>query len=161
METAQDEWRMTLKAILADEQEAKRIIKESKISGMSLNRWINGTSTPNKAYLLKLLETVPAALANTLFMQLQQARLLKEGDIEAPPLPVEEPIGIPAEFYDQVARTVGSTSETLRTWTICQLVLRQCSAQLLASSEPNSLMATILTCTPPLGPHDSIRSLRE
>lgn len=148
-------WRKALQDILADPEEARRLVEKTNISAMTLTRWITGETSPRKANLHNLVMHLRIQDQKLLLPLLQEAGLLEE--TEFVPTNTAEAFQIPAEFYNRVCQAVCSTSASLRAWSICQLVLRQCAVQ-LASEAP--LMASILTLTPPLE-ENPVRSLRE
>ena len=154
----QQVWRRVLQEILSDQTEVRRLVEKTNISSITLGRWADGTALPRKANLQSLVGKLRPLDRKQLLPLLQQASLLEEDRTE--PLQDDSPEKIPAEFYDRVCMAVCSTSASLRAWSICQLVLRQCSVQLSQLTPESSLLVTLLTCTPPLDGYP-VRSLRE
>jgi hypothetical protein len=66
---------------------------------------------------------------------------------------------IPSEFYGRVLVARSSTSENLRFWSTCHLILQQAIGQLDADRQGLSMW--VVRCMPPSGPHNKVRSLRE
>ncbi len=150
-------WRTFLGEIISDSQERTRIANELGVSPITLIRWGNGVSNPRPNALRRLLDILPQhreILASLIQEEFSDA-ITSDGDRETLLTPNQE---IPSEFYSQVFNIVTGLNETLRFWSISNLILQQAHEQL----DPNRLgMAiTVVRCMPP-SKEGKIRSLRE
>jgi hypothetical protein len=85
----------------------------------------------------------------------KESNLSNEVDLESHQ-PTKE---IPCEFYARVLQARATTTENLRFWSTCQLILRQALGQL--DPEHLGMSIRIVSCMPPSGPYNKVRSLRE
>jgi hypothetical protein len=146
-------WRQLVADIIRDRKEKQRLINELGITSITLTRWVNGESDPRPKNLRRLISVLAQ----------YQAGLLKEessfSEKETALEPIELTKEIPSEFYAQILQMRASTSENVRFWSTCHLILQQALKQL----DPGRLgMAIwIIRCMPPSGPYNKVRSLRE
>ncbi|GER92077.1 hypothetical protein KDW_62390 [Dictyobacter vulcani] len=149
-------WRELLGKIIGDNKEKQRLIETLKVTPITLNRWINGESDPRPQNLRQLMNALPSKY------QEQMRKFLKEeqglGDF---PPPTFEPLltAIPAEFYARVLSTLASTTENLRFWSTCNLILQQALGHL--DPERRGMSIWVVRCMPPSGTYHKVRSLRE
>ena len=154
MQKAQS-WRSLLGSIISDPKEKQRIIEELNVTPITLSRWVNGDSDPRPQNLRTLVNVLPQ-------YREQFLDLLKDerGGEEIPPLldnsAIEE---ISSDFYEQVFVMHASTTENLRFWSMCHLILQQIIGQL--DPERQGIAVWIVSCMPPSGPLNKVRSLRE
>src|SRR5207302_1764603 len=62
-------------------------------------------------------------------------------------------------FYARLLQARASTSENLRFWSTCHLILQQALEQL--DPERLGMSIWVVRCMPPSGPYNKVRSLRE
>ncbi|GCE28250.1 hypothetical protein KDA_37340 [Dictyobacter alpinus] len=149
-------WRELLGIIIKDNKEKQHLIETLKITPITLTRWINGESDPRPQNLRQLLNALPPK-----YQELMR-KLIKEeqgfGDFTPPIL---EPMitTIPSEFYSRVLAAHASTTENLRFWSTCNLILQQALGHL--DPERRGMSIWVVRCMPPSGPYYKVRSLRE
>lgn len=122
---------------------------------MTLSRWANGESNPQKPHLLRLVQLV----------QPQYREELLTGLVEAYPdfqswQKDETQDTIPSELFAEILDVRTTTTDALRFWRLSDMALKQALAQL----DPNQLgmSITMVQCMPPAARHGNrIRSLRE
>jgi hypothetical protein len=148
-------WRELLTSVISDSQEKQRLIDGLGITPITLIRWINGESEPRPQNLRRLITLLP--------QYQEELRVLiceEKGISEFPGTLYEEfTHEIPSEFYSRVMVARASTSENLRFWSTCHLILQQVLGQL--DPERQGMSAWVVRCMPPSGPYHKVRSLRE
>ncbi len=148
-------WRELLGQIIKDTREKQRLIEELNITPITLTRWVNGESDPRAQNLRQLISVLPQ-------YRDQFQRLLKEergfSDFSYS-IQDESVKAIPAEFYGRVLVARASTSENLRFWSTCHLILQQAIGQL--DPDRRGMSIWVVRCMPPSGPYNKVRSLRE
>ncbi len=148
-------WRELLGQIIRDNKEKQRIIEELGITLVTLNRWVSGESDPRSQNLRHLVGVLPQ-------YREQLLELLREekgfGEI-VNQAQEESDKDIPSEFYARVFNARASTTENLRFWSTCHLILQQGLGQL--DSERAGMSIWVVRCMPPSGPYNKVRSLRE
>jgi transcriptional regulator with XRE-family HTH domain len=149
-------WRDLLGTIIQDSQERQRVVRELGVSGVTLTRWVSGTSNPRMQSLRRLLEVLPQE--NSQLMALIAEEFTDFLHVSAEELQEETQVFIPSTFYGRVFDAYTSTPKIQRFWTISNLILQQALEQL----DPLKLgMAiTIVQCMPPWD-DNAIYSLRE
>jgi transcriptional regulator with XRE-family HTH domain len=114
-------WRGLLATISSDNKEKQRIKEELGITPITLTRWLNGESAPRAQNLRHLLTILPQ-------YREQLVQLLQEekdvGDLTQF-FQEESEKDIPAEFYARIFMARASTTENLRSWSTCNLILQQ------------------------------------
>jgi transcriptional regulator with XRE-family HTH domain len=148
-------WRELLAEIIHDGKEKQRLIEELGITSITLTRWINGESDPRPQNLRRLITVLPQYREQLRVLLKKESNLSNEVDLESHQ-PTKE---IPCEFYIRVLQTHATTTENLRFWSTCQLILRQALGQL--DPEHLGMAIRIVSCMPPSGPYNKVRSLRE
>ena len=146
-------WRDVLSKIISDSQERQRIADALGIHQVTLQRWVNGTSTPRRERLHALLKIFPE-YSQQLSPSLQEAFpgfTLQDTPDEAL---VPE---IPPTFYARVFNTYITSPSAWRSSTICSLVLQQITTHL--DPLQMGLVAVIAQCMPPKEDM-KVRSLR-
>jgi hypothetical protein len=148
-------WRELLAKIISDSKEKQRITEALNITPITLTRWINGESAPRPQNLRHLITILPLH-REKLVKLLQEEQSV--GDLSQI-IPEESERDIPAEFYARIFTARASTTENLRFWSTCNLILQQAIGQL----DPNRLgiCLWVVRCMPQSGPHNKVRSLRE
>jgi hypothetical protein len=120
---------------------------------MTLSRWANGESKPQRPHLIHLLQVVHPRQRQELLDALEE----QYSDIQSW-LTEDTSEHIPSEFFAHVLNIRTTTTENLRFWRISETVLKQALIQL----DPNHLgMAVkLVQCMRP-GIDGKVRSLRE
>ena len=148
-------WRTLLGIIINDPKEKQRILDELDITQITLTRWVNGSSDPRPQNLRQLVNALPQHREQLLDLLREEKGV---ADLTSP-LQDDSPKEIPSEFYEQVFIARASTTENLRFWSMCQLILQQAIGQL--DTERQGIAIWVVSCMPPSGPHNKVRSLRE
>jgi hypothetical protein len=148
-------WSNILQGIIKSPAERQRLATALGVTTMTLTRWANGESKPQRSHLLNLVQVVHPGRRFELIAALEEIypdiqSLLKE-DTTADK--------IPSEFFAQVLSIRTTTTDSLRFWRISDVVLKQALAQL----DPNQLGLSVklLQCMPPAPPDMKVHSLRE
>lgn len=149
-------WRELLGKIISDNKEKQHLIETLKVTPITLNRWINGESDPRPQNLRQLMNALPPNYQEMMRNFLKEEQGM--GDFTAP---TSEPLmtTIPPEFYARVLSTHASTSENLRFWSTCNLILQQALGHL--DPERRGMSIWVVRCMPPSGSYHKVRSLRE
>jgi len=150
-------WRELLGMIISDNKMKQHLVDTLKVTPITLTRWISGESVPRPQNLRQLIAALPQHRDNF-------HRLIKEerGETEETLLPAashEVQRVIPSEFYTRVLSTRATTNENLRFWSTSHLILQQAIGQL--DPERHGMSIWIVSCMPPSGPYQKVRSLRE
>jgi len=148
-------WRELLGFIVRDGKERQRLVDELNITPITLTRWVNGESDPRPQNLRHLLYVLPQ------YREQLRTLLKEEKGFEDFSAPLQEDAvkEIPSEFYGRVLVARASTSENLRFWSTCHLILQQAIGQL--DTERKGMSIWVVRCMPPSGPYHKVRSLRE
>lgn len=146
-------WRSLLGRIIHDPQERQRIADELGVRPITLTRWVTRESIPRTQNLRHLLSIFPTQ-QRKLF-----AELIAEEFKDFPLAPVEDNTQfISPLFYMRALATNASTTDILRCWTMCSLILQQALIHL--DPEHDGLLLTVVRCMPPTD-DGKIKSLRE
>lgn len=146
-------WQSILQQIIKTPPERQRLATALGVTTMTLNRWANENSQPQRPHLIRLVQVVPPLHRNELMAALEEnypdlRSWLKDDSADQ----------ISTEFFAQVLSVRTTTIDSLRFWHITDLVLRQALEQL----DPNKLgmSITLAQCMPP-SEDGKIRTLRE
>jgi transcriptional regulator with XRE-family HTH domain len=155
MQKQPETWRSLLKSIISDPHERQRLAEELGIKPITLNRWVNGESDPRPQNLRHLLTALPQ-------QREQMLELIREerGFEEFTNAGFDDSaIDIPSAFYNRVFAARASIVESLRFWSICNLILQQAIGQL----DPDRLgiAINIVRCMTPSPEDYKVHSLRE
>jgi hypothetical protein len=148
-------WRELLGIIISDNKERLRLIDEMKVTSITLTRWVNGESEPRPQNLRHLLNVLPQ-YRDQLVELLRKEKGL--GNFTNP-VPDDVPEEIPSEFYARVFVARATTTDNLRFWSTCNLILQQALGQL--DPDRQGMAIWVVKCMPPSGPYKKVRSLRE
>ncbi len=146
-------WQEILKRIISTPAERQRLAPALGVTTMTLMRWTNGTSRPQRSHLIRLVQLIPPQ---------HRAELLEALAPEFPEIQSglyeESAEQIPPDFFAQVLNARATIIESLRSWHITDMVLKQALTQL----DPNRLgmSITLVQCMAP-SRDGKIRSLRE
>ena len=147
------DWREVLGTIISNAQERQRIAQELGVRPITLHRWVRGESEPRAQNLRHLLSVLQAEHRD-LLLKLLGEELGEYQDSVADDTSRE----IPSEFYNRVLNARATTNETLRYWSISNLILQQALSQL--DPDRLGLAITIVRCMATTG-GKKIRCLRE
>lgn len=146
-------WQSLLQSIIKTPAERQRLATALGVTQMTLSRWVNENSRPQRNHLIQLVQMIQPQHRTALMEALEQSypeiRYWLHDEI---------PGQIPTDFFSQVLSTRATVIESLRFWQLSDMVLRQALVQL----DPNGLgmSITLVQCMPP-SPDGKIRSLRE
>ncbi len=148
-------WRKLLGTIISNSKEKQRIAEELGVTTITLTRWVSGESDPRIQNLRLLLNVLPAHREQLLNL------IRKEKGLEEFSDTVKDDTAkdIPSDFYSSVFMSLASTTENLRYWSICQIILLQALRQL--DPDRLGLAVWVVRCMPPSGFYHKVRSLRE
>ncbi len=146
-------WQEVLQRIIVTPSERKRLATALGINEMTLNRWAKANSRPQRAHLVSLVQMVPSNFRTELIEALERSYPDVHSWLQNETVEV-----IPSEFYTQVLADRATTFESLRTWKLLDLVIKQALSQLDAYQLGMSL--TLVQCMPP-SQGGKIASLRE
>ncbi len=148
-------WRDLLTLILNDPHEKQRLLEELGIRPITLNRWLDGDTTPRPQNMHLLLNAFPQYRDQFLDL-LRYEKGFEELLAVMDDSSAKE---IPSTFYIRVFNARASTIESQRFWSIGNMILQEAIAQL----DPDRLgMAVIVVrCMPPPPGSSKVRSLRE
>ncbi len=151
--TTSPAWQAILQRIMKIPGERQRLSIALGVTTMTLIRWANGESRPQRSHLVRLMRVIQPQYRTELLEALE--REYPEMHLKLKDESADE---VSPEFFAQVLNARATIIESLRFWHISEMVLKQALAQL----DPNRLgMAiTLAQCMPP-SYEGKIRSLRE
>ncbi len=145
-------WSVVLQNIIKSTAERKRLASALGMSDMTLIRWANGESNPQRPHLIHLIQVLQPRHREDMITALEEyypeIHSWLKGDVTETIAP---------EFFAQVLSVRTMTTESLRFWRISDMVLKQALLQL----DPNNIGMAIklIQCMPPKD--GKIRSIRE
>ena len=150
-----ESWRDLLKTIISDPQERLRLSEELGIRTITLSRWANHETDPRPQNLRHLLSALPQYREQLLDLIREEHGFEEFSDAGID----DASMGLPAAFYTNVFSTRAATVDTMRYWSICNLILQQAIGQL----DPDRLGMAIhvVRCMPPSQSDEKVHSLRE
>jgi hypothetical protein len=142
-------WRQYLGKVLENPTEKRRLTETLGVSERTLDRWVEGISSPRSLVPLRqLLQALPnhrVALADLLR---QEFPIETAPVTEAEELVIDEVFKqIPSLFYTRILQTYATTVEPTRSWSICNMVLQQLAKQL--DSDRVGVAALLVQCLAP------------
>ena len=145
-------WSIVLQGIIRSPAERKRLAAALSMSDMTLTRWANGESHPQRPHLIRLLQVLQPRHRDDMLRAFEEVYPEIQSWIHSD---VTETIS--SEFFAQVLSIRTMTTESLRFWRISDMVLKQALLQL----DPNStgMAIKLIACMPPR--NGKIRSIRE
>lgn len=146
-------WQAILQRIIRAPAERQRLATALGVSTMTLIRWANKDSKPQRSHLTRLVQVTQSQHRTELLEALEASY----PDIQSWPKD-GEPEQISSEFFAQVLRARATIIESLRFWHISDMVLRQALTQLDANQL--GMAITLVQCMPP-SEGGKICSLRE
>ncbi|HLI09644.1 MAG TPA: hypothetical protein VKV40_23985 [Ktedonobacteraceae bacterium] len=147
-------WRELLNYILSDSRERQRLAEDLGIRLITLNRWISGETKPRPQNMQHLLNALPQYRDQ--FLDLLR---FERGFEDLTSFEDESAKEIPSAFYLRVLNARASSVESLRFWSVGNLILQQAISQL----DPDRLgmSVVVVRCMPPQPGNTKVRSLRE
>jgi GAF domain len=146
-------WQKILQRIIRTSAEAQRLAAALGVSAMTLKRWTNESSRPQRTHLIHLVQTIHPKYRD---------ELLEALEVDYPEIrswiQEEAPEQISSDFFAQVLQARATIIESLRFYHLCDMVLRQALTQL--DSNRLGMSITLVQCMPP-SENGKIRSLRE
>ena len=146
-------WQAVLQRIIKAPAERQRLAAALGVTTMTLTRWANENSRPQRPHLIRLVQTIQPQYRAELIAALETSypdilSWLHEGATEE----------ISSDFFALVLNARATIIESLRFWHITDMVLKQALSQL----DPNRLgMSLTLVQGMPPSQDGKIRSLRE
>jgi transcriptional regulator with XRE-family HTH domain len=155
MQKQPETWRSLLKTIINDSHERQRLAEELGIKPITLTRWANGESDPRPQNLRHLLIAIPQHRDQMLDLIRKETGFEEFTNAGFD----ESSVSIPSAFYNRVFTARASTVETMRFWSICNLILQQAVSQL----DPDRLgiAVNVVRCMTPSPEDHKVHSLRE
>lgn len=148
-------WRDLLTLILNDPHEKQRLLEELGIRPITLNRWLDGDTTPRPQNMHLLLNVFPQYRDQFLDL-LRYEKGFEELMATMDDSSAKE---IPPAFYIRVFSARASTIESQRFWSIGSLILQEAIGQL--DPDRLGLAVIVVRCMPPPPGSSKVRSLRE
>ncbi len=146
-------WSYIFQRIIQSPLEKQRLASALGVSMMTITRWANGESHPQRPHLIRLLHVLQTDHRQEVLNALQE----EYPDILSW-LNDDTDDHIPSSFFAQVLSTRTTTTDGQRFWRISDMLLQEAVKQL----DPNRLgiAVKIMQCVPPLA-GGKVRSLRE
>lgn len=155
MQEQSETWRSLLKTIISDPREKQRLADELGIKPITLSRWTSSESDPRPQNLRHLLSAIPQHRE-------QMLELIKEetGFEEFTSVGFDDSsIDIPAAFYNRVFTARASTVESMRFWSLSNLILQQAISQI--DFDRLGIAINVVRCMTPSPIDNKVHSLRE
>ncbi len=135
-------WRELLGEIIRNPLEKERLTGELGINPATLDRWVNGETDPRPQNLRRLLSALPQ-------WREQLYELVSEEFEDFTAAPTDDSSKeLPSAFYARVFSALVATPQSLRFWSICNLILQQALGQL--DPERLGMAITVVRCMPPV-----------
>lgn len=148
-------WRDLLKTITDDQREKQRLLEVLGIKAITLNRWINKESDPRPQNLRNLLSALPEYRDQLLDLIREETGFeeFSNGAID------DTSKEIPAPFYMRVFAARASTTESMRFWSLSNMILQQAIGQL--DPDRMGMGIVVVRCMTPSRVDNKVHSLRE
>src|SRR5436309_2707366 len=118
-------WQSVLQSIIKAPAERQRLATALGVTQMTLSRWVNENSRPQRNHLIQLVQMVQPQHRTALMEALEQSYPEIRNWLHD-----ETPGQIPTDFFSQVLSARATVIESLRFWQLSDMVLRQALAQL-------------------------------
>ncbi|WP_376794677.1 GAF domain-containing protein [Thermogemmatispora sp.] len=152
-------WREFLAAVIRDTKEKQRIANEMGVDPVTLTRWATHESSPRPRSLLnRLVEALPPHREQLIQLIRQEFPDALEDD---PGSVFIDPVvkDVPPVLYARILEAHATVVESLRAWTIMNLVMQQLIRQL--DPQHSGIAASIAQCQRPLPPQQKVTCLHE
>jgi hypothetical protein len=152
-------WREFLAAVIRDSKEKQRIANEMGVDPITLTRWATRESSPRPRSLLnRLVEALPPHREQLIQLIRQEFPDALEDD---PGSVFIDPVvkDVPPVLYARILEAHATVVESLRAWTIMNLVMQQLIRQL--DPQHTGIAASIAQCQRPSPPERKVTCLRE
>src|ERR1700730_17105324 len=148
-------WRALLKNLINDTREKQRLAEDLGIRAITLSRWANGESDPRPQNLRHLLTALPQHREQMLDLIREETGFEEFSNAGLD----DSSIRIPSSFYTNVFSARSSTVESMRFWSICNLVLQQALGQL--DPDRVGMSINVVRCMTAAASDKKVHSLRE
>lgn len=148
-------WRDLLRGIISDPREKQRIAQELGIRPITLTRWINNESAPRPQNLRNLVNVIPQH-RDELIDLIREEEGFEEFEYTKFEDASQE---IPSLFYARVFNSRATTIESMRYWSVTNLILQQAIGQL--DPDRQGMAIQVIRCMPPATAGHKVLSLRE
>ena len=148
-------WRSLLRTIISDPQEKTRLAEDLGIRAITLTRWANNETDPRPQNLRHLLAAIPQHREQMLDLIREESGFEDFSDAGIDDSSSE----VPATFYNSVFTARASMVDTMRYWSISNLILQQAIGQL--DPDRQGMAIQVVRCMPPSQSDHKIHSLRE
>ncbi|GAC1379216.1 MAG: hypothetical protein NVS4B7_05040 [Ktedonobacteraceae bacterium] len=148
-------WRDLLRSIISDPREKQRLSEALGVKAITLTRWLNKESDPRPQNLRNLLNALPQHREHLLelirtetgFEEFSNA-VLDDATREIPPA-----------FYIRVFASRATSTESMRFWSLSNLILQQALGQL--DPDRTGMGIVVVRCMTPSQTDKKVHSLRE
>nr|BBH91205.1 hypothetical protein KTC_59560 [Thermosporothrix sp. COM3] len=142
MGTSLQPWMKVLQGGIKSPAERRRLAQALHVAPMTLTRWANGESQPNRQHLARLAQVAGSSYRQDLLSALQAQypdfqNWLMEGVSST----------IPSAFFARVLRERTMTTESLIFWRLSELILEQALEQL--DPQKAGMAVRLILCMPP------------
>jgi len=148
-------WRELLRTIISDPRERQRVVEALGVRAITLTRWINKESAPHPQNLRNLLNALPQYREQLLELIREETGLEEFSNAILDDSSKE----IPSAFYIRVFAARATTTETMRFWSISNMILQQAVGQL--DPERTGMGIVVVRCMIPSQIDNKVHSLRE
>ena len=153
MQEEAQNWRELLGGLTSTPLERQRVAQELGVSSITITRWVNHEADPRPQNLLHLLDTLSEHRDSLLeSIEKEFPHIADTGTAESATR------DIPSAFYARVFNTCTSTIESMRYWSVCNLIIEEALGQL--DPDRLGLVITVVRCFAS-SRSKQIRSLRE
>ena len=132
-------WRELLADITSTPRERQRLAHELGVSPITITRWIDRQADPRPQNLRHLLDIFPEY--RDFLLESIEEEIPNIADIETAD---NVAIDIPSAFYARVFNACTTVLESLRFWSICNLIMQEAIGQL--DPDRLGLLITVLRC---------------
>ncbi len=148
-------WRDLLKEIIKDPREKQRLLEVLGVKAITLARWINKESDPRPQNLRNLLNALPQ-YREQLFELIREETGFEDfsnGILD------DSSKEIPSPFYVRLFAARASTTESMRFWSLSNMILQQAIGQL--DPDRVGMGIIVVRCMTPSQVDNKVHSLRE
>src|SRR6059058_3817757 len=121
MQEQSETWRSLLKTIISDPHEKQRLAEELGVKPITLSRWTSSESDPRPQNLRHLLSAIPEHREQMLELIREETGFEEFTNEDYD----DSSIDIPSAFYNRVFTARASTVESMRFWSLSNLILQQ------------------------------------